>query len=425
MAATVRSPKLAPSASSSPGSKYYAGFSEGFVDDLIRHLELPESGVILDPWNGAGTTTTVATRAGRHARGYDINPVLVTVGKSRLLGADVVEGLDALTHQVLARAREVEVEVDDEPLSQWFTRGTATYLRGIERSVQAHLVTPAADAKMATPSGLDGMSSLSASFYVVLFETVRSFLSTYTSTNPTWFKVKPDERVSLGKDQIDARFRVVERRHHRHLLELTAWPQAGDGTGVIMLGNSRAIPLDDHTMDACITSPPYLTRIDYPVLTRPELAILGVGDGDLMRQMRDNTIGTTTVAKHKPAQSAEWGTYINEVLDKVKTHKSRASKTYYLSYYLQYYDSVYQSLAELRRVMKPKAPCALVVQDSYYKDLHIDLARGLAEMAASLGWTDVSRVDFRVPHRMANMNPAARQYRRGVSATESLLTLRQ
>src|SRR4051794_27196705 len=56
---------------------YYAGFSPEFVSAALDRLRLAESTTLLDPWNGAGTTTRVAARRGFAVRGFDINPVMV------------------------------------------------------------------------------------------------------------------------------------------------------------------------------------------------------------------------------------------------------------------------------------------------------------------------------------------------------------
>src|SRR5690625_7553408 len=60
--------------------------------------------------------------------------------------------------------------------------------------------------------------------------------------------------------------------------------------GEVELGitSSHNLPLPDHTIDCIITSPPYCTRIDYPIMTRLELAFLYITDEEftwLRRQM--------------------------------------------------------------------------------------------------------------------------------------------
>lgn len=52
---------------------YYAGFSEAFVADVMSLHELPEDALVLDPWNGSGTTIKSAWDAGYNAMGYDLN----------------------------------------------------------------------------------------------------------------------------------------------------------------------------------------------------------------------------------------------------------------------------------------------------------------------------------------------------------------
>ena len=64
---------------------YYAGFPELFARDLLQSAKLPRGAVILDPWNGSGTTTYVASGFGMTSIGIDLNPVMIIVAHARLL----------------------------------------------------------------------------------------------------------------------------------------------------------------------------------------------------------------------------------------------------------------------------------------------------------------------------------------------------
>ena len=407
-------------------SQYYAGYGEGFVEDLISYLDLSDDAVLVDPWNGAGTTTAVATRLGRISYGFDINPVLVIIGKSKLLGFDVVESLDALTAGILTRAGTEASPIMGDPLEQWFTQDSARSFRAVERAIQHLLVRPNGSISYSQADALDTLSALAASFYVVLFDTVRSFLAAdYTTTNPTWFKVnKTAVGVSISMKNIQSRFRALERQHHAHLHQLLDCPEGPDARATVALASSTALPLADTTAGACIASPPYCTRIDYAILTRPELAVLGIGDDDAMRTLRDAGIGTPTITSSTICTRSEWGSTTTGFLARVKGHASKASATYYHRFFVQYFDSMHKSLKELRRVLCPEAPCALVVQDSFYKEVHNDLAQALTEMASGLGWRSQERIDFEVPRTRAAQHPGARQYRSDFSAVESVVIFR-
>lgn len=60
----LSSPKVGLAKASRGWYRYYAGYSTGFVRDTLRSLPLPENSLILDPWNGSGTTTYVAAQTG-------------------------------------------------------------------------------------------------------------------------------------------------------------------------------------------------------------------------------------------------------------------------------------------------------------------------------------------------------------------------
>ena len=104
--------------------------------------------------------------------------------------------------------------------------------------------------------------------------------------------------------------------------------------------------------------------------------------------------------------------------------RRRASATYYLKYYQQYYAGIWFSLHELRRVTRPGAPCVLVAQDTFYKELLNDTPGIMLEMAQAAGFSERTRYHFVVPRTKAGMNPKARQYRKSSAATESILVLR-
>jgi hypothetical protein len=57
----MRSPKLR-GGSTRNWYRYYAGYSERFVEDALDVTISDASDVVLDPWNGSGTTTKVALK---------------------------------------------------------------------------------------------------------------------------------------------------------------------------------------------------------------------------------------------------------------------------------------------------------------------------------------------------------------------------
>jgi hypothetical protein len=188
----------------------------------------------------------------------------------------------------------------------------------------------------------------------------------------------------------------------------------------IQVASSTNLPLKSRSIAAICSSPPYCTRIDYAVATAPELAVLGIG-GFAYRELRAKMIGSSMVTHKEPEPTFMWGSRCCRFLERVATHPSKASATYYLRNHLQYFDGIVRSLAELDRILVRGAPCVLVIQDSYYKDIHNNLPAIVEEMGQALGWSLVARYNYLSKRHMGRVNRYAAQFYRPRAAAESVL----
>lgn len=421
----VRNPKLDAASTNGHYYRYYAGFSNGFVDDALSNLSIGASDLVLDPWNGAGTTTSAAASRGMQAVGYDINPAAVLIGRSRLLRANVVGSLLPLAVEICQHACEEPAPLRPDLLNTWFGPGTSRELRSIERAVHKILVNHDVHPNDRIFDPSLPQSSLAALFYVALFDTVRGLAQRYVSTNPTWIKPPDGRRLGIRRSDLHRAFQDSTQRLAEWLS--TSAPDNADFSTQdrvsVDIAPSSAVPLADGTVDAVVSSPPYCTRLDYVKATLPELAVLGL-TGDDVRTLRDRMIGTPTMtSKSGSLNSAEWGDATRSLLDQIATHPSYSSASYYRKYYHQYFAGMWDSLVELHRVVKPGKSAVLVVQDSYYKDVHVDLPGLIGDMSRSAGWAAWTRRDYAVARTMSAMNPGSRAYRKDFGAVESALVL--
>ncbi|MFL5962926.1 MAG: hypothetical protein ACJ757_08565 [Gaiellaceae bacterium] len=415
----MRSPKLARNRSKD-WYRYYAGYAPEFVEDALETLGVSAEDHVLDPWNGSGTTTAVAQTRGIQAVGYDANPALVLIARSRLLGSEVADSVASLADDLVDHAGLYEI--DDrapDPLSVWFATDAVREVRGLERAIRHVLVSQKAPAMPKENGAIERVSALAAFFYVALFEVVRSSMRPYVTSNPTWIKKgDPSTLISFEPGAIHDSFRKVSERMTRRLRDRA--PMDGKVVGAVALANSCALPLEDDSIAGAITSPPYCTRIDYVAATRPELAVIGFSD-DEIRVLRNGMIGTPTIANSTPPAVGDWGEATTDLLAQITAHRSHASGTYYRKYYLQYFDSLWKSLEELRRVIVSDGKAIIVVQDSFYKELHVDLAGIVQQMSERLGFTLAAREDFDITTTKAAIHPGSRSWRSKFSATESAL----
>ncbi len=395
--------------------RYYAGYSSSFVQYALETLA-PNARSVLDPWNGSGTTTVVAAGRRQDAYGFDVNPVTVVIARARLLGSGIHGSINALAADVVGHAQPVRIAND--PLRFWFSADSAAQLRALELSIRRLLIDSAA-----TDGALQDVKSLSplaSFFYTALFRTVRALAAPASGTNPTWWK-RP-----LAEDAL--------RIPKKHILETFKATAAELGNGLhreafdnrtavrLAVGDSRNLPLPDASIGAVVTSPPYCTRMDYGIATRPELAVLRFGESDLAH-LRGVMVGTPTITGEDQDDEA-LGELAGSFLRAVRAHPSAASQGYYTKYFRQYYAAMDASLRELRRVTIPGAPVAMVIQDGYYKDVHNDVPGIVADIARAHDFTLETRQDFHISRTIGGMNPSSRRYRKASSAIESVVVLR-
>ena len=423
--------ELAPTLS---GYNYYAGYSSPFVNSVFDEFQMADGAFVLDPWNGSGTTTRVAKSRKINGIGFDLNPATLVIARAGLIDWNTIGGsvkplsqhLLDLTQQALS-CRHPKPRGGSDPLNQWFAPATSGVLRTMELTVRATFVG-------LSSAQTTQFSPLAAFFYLALFKTVRVLCKDFGTSNPTWIKTAktPEDHLKISSADIYATFTnaVSELSHafaeweshqvknsHKNSKQLPLSEIRLD------IADARALPMADKSVDAVVTSPPYCTRLDYVVATLPELAVIGVSLAEA-ENLKRRLIGTTKVPPTLPAFQAEWGEECRRLLHNIEVHPSHASATYYLKWAAQYFESLYDSFVEINRVLKPGSPCAIVVQDSNYKEVKIELPNIVCQMTGSMQWQYEGKASCIEKNTMAAANPKTKVYRDNNNAEECVLVFR-
>jgi DNA modification methylase len=425
----LRTPKRPPTDSKSRSEwfSFYAGFSAGFVEDVIRQLDLKAGTTLLDPWLGSGTTGEIASATGVNFKGYDINPAVLLVAKARTFSNDDDSDLFKFADKAIDKFERAPIEdrrrsnQPPDPLEQWLQPRSAAMFRRLERSISR--LDHSGSYEKPTWQRIGQISNTTSVLYIALFRTLRHFIAPYRSSNPTWIKLcDSGSRIRVSAQSLVNRF-VREVTFLQKALDAEERTQSQSTThrSTISRASSIKLPIQPNSIDAIISSPPYCTRIDYVRATLPELSVIGFPSGTETRKLRHMMIGTPTIYDSSAKNGRNWGPTCNGFLTQVENHYSKASSTYYIKYFRQYFESAFSSLTELQRVLKKSGQCVLVVQNSYYKEVLNDLPAIFSEMASQVGLRLTNRTDFQVGRTLAGIHPQTKHYRNDFRAVESVL----
>lgn len=417
----IRSPKQRRSAVSTQWYSYYAGYSPAFVEDVLDTFGADAESVV-DPWNGAGTTTLIASQRTLESLGRDINPALTIVAKGRQTPRSIRDSLLPIARRLAkdaTRNADVGLLLEADLLTVWLQPRPASWIRALQQAIHETLVPGSGSSAGGVDP--DSLPILAAYFYTATFATVRDALKVFRATNPTWLKQPAGKRQRLRPT--DSSMQSAFLDHCARLSEWLTLDCDAQAESALFSTGPAGTPFNARsTYDIAITSPPYCTRIDYVKSSLAELAVLGLRQADI-DELRSTTTGSPVVGspnidyKNLAGRSAR----AFEELQAVGKHPSKGSRSYYLPWLSRYFFELDKSIDMLASMIRPDGRICMVVQDSYYKECHLDLQMVTTELAASAGFTLERRLDFEVKQLRSSMNPAARVHRQDRAATESLL----
>lgn len=401
---------------------YYAGYSERFVESALTYLNCTPGSLIVDPWAGSGTTGFISSRSGIDSVCFDINPVMATFASAK-------------SHSILKNHGEIEawlsalpsrlsegVRLDkQEPLVRIFDASTAAHLRAVLRSIPFSERLSGSTQALKDKAASVVLDPRHAFCRAVTFVTLRKLSGTQKLQNPTWLRTEAVQ-VHVSEHDLLTALRAVGELMLKQLCEVYDG-SIGGGKLSAICADARALPLMSESVDAVITSPPYLTRIDYAVSTLPEM--LTFGDSVLLESVRHKTMGAPVITKAERVQKARWGSICNNILDAIKHHPTKAAASYYWKNIIQYFMDMDDSLQEIKRALKPGSRALIVVQSSYFKEMEIPLGDIYVQAAKGIGLDATISAREKVKTHMAHVNTKSSAYKSNKIYHEDIVEIRK
>jgi hypothetical protein len=325
---------------------------------------LPRASVVLDPMMGSGTFPLVAGLSGHTAYGLDSDPLAVLIAQAAASDASADDVLES-ANCVIESARRIgnsPLEFDSETaefIRYWFDDQTANELGCLASAIQG------------SPVELHSPLWCAFSRLIITKDAGASRARDVSHSRP--HRTRETAAFSPLDKFVQAVTVVLRRR------VLSSWRGAVDDFASefldvhVMRGDARMIPLPDSSVDAVMTSPPYLVAIDYLRGHRMSLVWMGYSVREL-RVLRASNIGSE--------RGTDLSTEVAHVVDAVTSSENSLRARRVVNNYVTGLAAV---IREVARVLKQSGLLTMVISDAKIEGRNISVERIVTELARDSG----------------------------------------
>jgi len=369
--------------------------------------DLEAGSTVLDPMAGSGTVLRQALALGHSAIGFDMDPLAVLMSKVWTTPVST-KHIDKELRSVLLDSQSLDLRSTSLPwqrdaetasfIDYWFHSKQRRELKRIAAVLHAR------DKQRLTPERRAAVDVLrvALSRIIVTKEQGASLARDTSHSRPHKVADESDYDVREGFERSALQLRKRIEDH----------PCAGGAQ--VNRGDARALGLEPKSVDAVLTSPPYLNAIDYMRGHRLSLVWLGYSFSEL-RTIRSTAIGAERAQDpNTPQKNIK---LVTDAMCDFAGMEPRCQKM--ISRYA--YDLL-QMTAQTAKVLKPGGKATYVVGNSCLKGIFIQNASGVAAAAKAAGMKKIkiSERDLPMGSRYLPMTDSGSLSKR--MRTETILT---
>lgn len=375
-------------------------FSSGVVDQAIKYAACEPGDLVVDPFAGSGTVPLVAAQNNLIARGFEVNPFLAFVSRTKLLQC-TSKALERQHARAVAGARR---GAD----SHLLTYSTFSSLGGRDKWLFNEEVLRAFEGAWQAAAGRHTASRML--MRLCLITAAMEVCNARKDGKCLRYRSDWRTRAFGAEDFLEAlaaRVSFVKEDLQRSPLgEVDAKISTADSR--LLSGNS----LNGKKFKLCVTSPPYLNSFDYSDVYRPEL-FLGrfVHDNHELREIRLGTLRSHLQVDWPEPKQADFGQDYTSSVSAIRDRIDGLWNRRIPKMIQAYFEDMRRILRQLRRLAAPEASMWIVVSTSAYAGVEIPVDYIITDIASQEGWVprDVSTIRYlkRVPvqqwHQLARI----------------------
>jgi len=365
---------------------WIAGFSGAFVDSVLSSYlnSRRDSGIVLDPFAGVGTTLLQAAVRGHRVKGFEINPYASLSANVKLNALDIntVE-LDRAIKQMRNDARKWR---NGNANHSFFPQGFRSRIPFFSPMVEAQVFHALAFISEIENEAIRDLFQVAFGSVMVSFSnyTYEPSLSTRTAAGKSWIDDADVAGTLLAK--------LMQMRSDINWLRLEIGDDGID-KGVVhnedfFEGNRQ---LEDGSVHLMVTSPPYLNNYHYARNTRPQLYWLGlISSPREQKFLEEKNFGTFwQIARTKKSVDLNFNhpelEGILARLRQLNPEKGVYGGTGWANYAASYFNDCERFLNVLRRCLRRGGVGVIVVGNSILQGINVRVQDILGDISRMCG----------------------------------------
>ena len=354
---------------------YKEGFSPFLVEKAIEQTGIGKDDLIIDPFNGSGTTTLTSSLNGHKSVGIEVNPFTSFLSEAKIKNANISE-FEKWKSKVL-------ISLDKESLSPLIGFSTFSKTNKLEKWLFNNPVLNSFEA------GWQLTNSIS-SYHIRKLVRLALISSAMQNCNATRDGKCLRYRENWEKKKFD-------KNSFSHALELNLTHIKTDiqekpitEKAILINGDCRKIlqSTDEFkSFKLCITSPPYLNTFDYTDIYRPEL-FLGkfINDADSLYNLRLHTVRSHVQAKWKEPTQSDFGFLYDKTMKYINENKENLMHKNIPLMIQAYFEDMLNILKQLKAKADKDAQVWFVVSNSAYAGHEVPVDLIIGDLASKAGW---------------------------------------
>ncbi len=372
-------------------------FAPAFITNAIKTLGYRPSHVI-DPFGGSGTTAITCQLLGINATTIEVNPFL----------ADIISAkLDSPTAEELRRAA---ADFQDRLLSVPADLNCLAHLPTtfVEATNKTRWIFPRGVAKRLTQylQCIEKIKSkkIQRFFKIILGAVLVECSNVYVNGKGRRYRRSWEDNQPTAQ-MLDDCFAMQFNAAFEDVLRFETRPNCSTS---VLNGDSRsAMASITQKADLIVFSPPYPNSFDYTDIYNVELWVLGyLKSSEGNQQLRRNTLRSHVQIRRGYEGPFHDSKTLKETLAKLEICRDALWDKNIPEMVASYFRDLELIITECRRLITERGKVMLVVGDSRYSGVLIDVAKILAELSTAIGFSNVRIHEVRLMRSSAQQGGA-------------------